>query len=42
MINKVRYYSFNGTEIDFIINYDINYRMGRDSEEDKKEWSKNP
>jgi len=33
MINKVRYYSFNGTEFDFIINFDTKYRMGRESEE---------
>jgi hypothetical protein len=33
MINIVRYYSFNGTEFDFIINFGTKYRMGRDNEE---------
>lgn len=28
-----RHYDFTDEELDFIINYDIKYRMGRDSEE---------
>lgn len=28
-----KYYGFTDEELDFIINYDIKYRMGRDSEE---------
>lgn len=27
-----RHYSFTEEELDFIINYDIKYRMGRDAE----------
>jgi hypothetical protein len=27
-----RYYGFTEGELDFIVNYDIKYRMGRDSE----------
>lgn len=27
------HYGFTGEELDFIINYDIKYRMGRDAEE---------
>ena len=27
-------YGFNDEELDFIINYDIKYRMGRDAESD--------
>jgi hypothetical protein len=30
----VKHYSFTDEELDFIINYDIKYRMGRDSEEE--------
>ncbi len=29
-----RHYGFTEEELDFIINYDIKYRMGKDSEED--------
>jgi hypothetical protein len=28
-----KHYNFMDEELDFIINYDIKYRMGRDSEE---------
>jgi hypothetical protein len=27
-----RHYGFTGAELDFIIHYDIKYRMGRDSD----------
>jgi hypothetical protein len=27
-----KYYGFKDKELDFIINYDIKYRMGRDSD----------
>ena len=29
-----KHYGFTDEELDFIINYDIKYRMGRDSEEE--------
>jgi hypothetical protein len=29
-----KHYGFTKEELDFIINYDIKYRMGKDSEED--------
>ena len=29
-----KHYSFTDEELDFIINYDIKYRMGRDAEEE--------
>ncbi|PIP47610.1 MAG: hypothetical protein COX14_05630 [Chloroflexi bacterium CG23_combo_of_CG06-09_8_20_14_all_45_10] len=29
-----KHYGFTEEELDFIINYDIKYRMGKDSEED--------
>jgi len=31
----VRHYGFTEEELDFIINYDIKYRMGRSTNEDK-------
>jgi hypothetical protein len=31
------HYGFTDEELDFIINYDIKYRMGQDSEEDEGE-----
>ena len=30
-----KHYGFTGEETDFIINYDIKYRMGRDSQEEE-------
>ncbi len=30
-----RHYGFTEEELDFIINYDIKYRMGRDAEENE-------
>ena len=30
-----RHFGFTEEELDFIINYDIKYRMGRDAEEDE-------
>jgi hypothetical protein len=30
-----RHYGFTDEELDFIINYDIKYRMGRDTVEDE-------
>ena len=32
-----QHYDFRNEELDFIINYDIKYRMGRDTEEDSEE-----
>jgi len=32
-----KHYGFTDEELDFIINYDIKYRMGRDSNEDSEE-----
>jgi hypothetical protein len=32
-----RHYGFTEEELDFIINYDIKYRMGQDSGEDEGE-----
>ena len=32
-----KYYVLSQEELDFIINYDIKYRMGRDTEEDSEE-----
>src|SRR5207245_1034994 len=42
LINEIdrvlaRHYSFTDEELDFIINYDIKYRMGRGDEEDEGE-----
>jgi hypothetical protein len=31
----VRHYGFTEEELDFIINYDIKYRMGREAEDDE-------
>ncbi len=35
-INRVlaKHYGFTKEELDFIINYDVKYRMGKDSEEE--------
>ena len=30
------YYGFTDEELDFIINYDIKYRMGRDTESEEE------
>jgi hypothetical protein len=30
-----RHYGFTEEELDFIINYDIKYRMGRDAEDER-------
>ncbi len=30
-----RHYGFSGEELDFIINYDIKYRLGRGAEEEE-------
>ena len=32
-----RHYGFTDEELDFIINYDIKYRMGQDDEEEEDE-----
>ena len=32
-----RHYGFTDEELDFIINYDIKYRMGRDSDAESEE-----
>ncbi len=32
-----QHYGFTSEELDFIINYDIKYRMGRDSGEESEE-----
>jgi hypothetical protein len=32
-----KHYGFTGEELDFIINYDIKYRMGRGAEEEKED-----
>ena len=32
-----QHYGFTDEELDFIINYDIKYRMGRDAEEEEAE-----
>jgi hypothetical protein len=32
-----RHYDFTDEELDFIINYDIKYRMGRDEQEGEEE-----
>jgi hypothetical protein len=34
-----QHYGFTDEELDFIINYDIKYRMGRDSGEDEEEMA---
>ena len=31
-----KHYGFTNEDMDFIINYDIKYRMGRDTENDKE------
>jgi hypothetical protein len=31
-----RYYGFTDEELDFIINYDIKYRLGADADEDEE------
>jgi len=33
-----RRYGFTDEELDFIIHYDINYRMGGELEGDEEEW----
>ena len=32
-----KHYGFNDEELDFIINYDIKYRMGRDNRDENEE-----
>ena len=32
-----KHYGFTDEELDFIINYDIKYRMGRDSADEEEE-----
>lgn len=33
-----KHFGFSGEELDFIINYDIKYRMGKDAGEEEGEW----
>jgi hypothetical protein len=35
LLALARHHRFTGAELDFIVNYDIKYRMGRDAEENE-------
>ena len=36
-----RHYGFTDEQLDFIINYDIKYRMGKEAEGDSEQWTVN-
>ena len=35
-LRPFRHYGFTAAELDFILNYDIKYRLGRDSESEEE------